>query len=144
MSNEKVYVTGSGEETKRLGEKFAKNLKGGEFLAFYGNLGSGKTTFIQGLAAGLGIKRRIISPTFIIVRHYKIKKGNFYHIDLYRTESVNDLLSLGIDQIIEDKNNITALEWGEKMGELLPKKRIDIYFEYLDENQREIRIKEYE
>ena len=63
-------------------------------MAFYGNLGSGKTTFIQGLALGLNIKRRIISPTFIIVRHYKLEKGNFYHTDLYRTQNVNDLFSV--------------------------------------------------
>jgi tRNA threonylcarbamoyladenosine biosynthesis protein TsaE len=57
------YITNSFEETQNLGERFAKKLKGGDFVAFYGDLGSGKTTFIQGLAKGLGVKRRIISPT---------------------------------------------------------------------------------
>jgi tRNA threonylcarbamoyladenosine biosynthesis protein TsaE len=122
------YITNSSEETQKLGADFSQTLKGGDFLAFYGELGSGKTTFIQGLAKGLGITRRIISPTFIIVRHYKIKSGNFYHIDLYRTESESDLLGLGIDE----------------MGELLPRKRIDLHFEYLGDNKRKINVKRYE
>ena len=138
------YITNSGEETQKLGERFAESLSLGDFVAFYGNLGSGKTTFIQGLAKGLGITRRIISPTFIIARHYELKNGNFYHIDLYRTESKHDLLSIGLNQIIEDKTNIVALEWAEKIGEMLPNKRVDINFEYLGENKRRIIIKRYE
>ena len=138
------YITNSFEETQNLGERFAQKLKPRDFVAFYGDLGSGKTTFIQGLAKGLGIKRRIISPTFIIVRHYTISNGSFYHVDLYRTESKHDLLGIGLGQVIEDKNNIVALEWAEKMGDMLPEKRIDIYCEYFGNNQRKIKIKKYE
>src|SRR5579862_9128827 len=68
----KAIITSNFKQTQQLGFDFAKNLKGGEVLALYGDLGSGKTTFIQGLAVGLGIKRPIISPTFIIMRTYKI------------------------------------------------------------------------
>jgi len=139
------YITGSFEETQALGENFAKKLKGGDFVAFYGDLGSGKTTFIQGLAKGLGIKRRIISPTFIIVRHYEISGGSFYHVDLYRTASKHDLLGVGLDQIMQDKNSIIALEWAEKMNDMLPAKRIDVHCEYLRENdRRKIIISKYE
>lgn len=152
------YITNSSEETQHLGERFAQGLKAGDFVALYGDLGSGKTTFIQGLAKGLGITRRIISPTFIIARHYELKIKNqkskiktttqnsksFYHIDLYRTESKHDLLGVGLDQIIEDKKTIVALEWAEKMGDMLPNKRVDINFEYLDNNKREIKIERYE
>ena len=152
------YITNSFEETQSLGEHFAKRLKVGDFVAFYGDLGSGKTTFIQGLAKGLGIKRRIISPTFIIVRHYdieiKIQNSNFkittqnaksfYHIDLYRIGGKSDLLGLGIDEIIKDKNSIVALEWAEKMNEMLPKRRIDVYCKYLEDDKRKITIKKYE
>lgn len=144
MNNEQIYLTKTTGQTKNLAQNLAKTLKGGDFLALYGNLGSGKTTFVQGLAEGLGIKRRIISPTFIIVRRYKKDKENFYHIDLYRTETTNDLLGLGIEEIINDKNNIIAIEWAEKMSNLLPKKRIELDFKYLDENTREIKIRKYE
>jgi len=139
------YITGSFEETQKLGEEFAQKLTPGDFVAFYGDLGSGKTTFIQGLAKGLRVDRRIISPTFIIVRHYKIINGNFYHVDLYRTETKHDLLSVGLDQIIDDKNNIVALEWAEKMIDMLPEKRIEIHCEYLrGDDKRKITIRKYE
>lgn len=144
MNSEEKYLTKNSKETKNLGISFAKTISYGDFLAFYGNLGSGKTTFIQGLAEGLGIERRIISPTFIIVRHYKLNKGSFYHIDLYRTQNKHDLLSLGIDQIIEDKNNIIAVEWSDKLDGLLPPKRIDLHFRYIDDNKREIIVRKYE
>ena len=148
MADEKTYITSEDEETRMLGQKLAKDLKEKNFLAFYGNLGSGKTTFIQGLALGLKIKRRIISPTFIIVRSYKTKSKIknqkskiFYHIDLYRTQTENDLLSVGLEEISKEKNNIVAVEWAEKMGSLMPKKRIDLHFEYLENNRRKITIK---
>jgi tRNA threonylcarbamoyladenosine biosynthesis protein TsaE len=149
--SERIIITNSKEETVTLAERFAQTLKTGDFLAFYGDLGSGKTTFIQGLAKGLGIRRRIVSPTFIIVRTYdsrsKIQDSRFktfYHIDLYRTASKNDLLGLGINEIIQNPNNIVALEWAEKLGEMLPKRRIDVYMEYLREDQRKITIEKYE
>lgn len=145
----KKYLVSDLNQTQKIAEDLAKELKPGDFLAFYGDLGSGKTTFIQGLAKSLGIKRRIISPTFIIVRSYNSIINNqksliFYHIDLYRTESKEDLLGLGIDQIIEDGNSIVAVEWAEKLGSLLPNKRIELYFKYIDENKREISINYYE
>ena len=140
----KTYITNSSAETQDLANTFGKTIKPGEFVALYGNLGGGKTNFTQGLAKGLNIKKRIISPTFIILRQYKYKKGNFYHIDLYRTQSLNDLLNLGIDEIINDKNNIIVVEWAEKMDKLMPKKRTDIHFKFLEENKREIIIEKYE
>ena len=140
MNNENTFITNSFEETQKIGKEFAKTLKNGEFVALYGDLGGGKTTFVQGLALGLGIKKRIISPTFIIIRTHDLKLKTFYHIDLYRTETVADIKSLGMKEIIENPDNIVIVEWAEKMKELLPSKRIDIYFKYLDENMREIKI----
>ncbi len=114
MIDEKIFITNSFEETQDLGKELAKTLKGGELVALYGNLGGGKTTFVQGLALGLGIKRRIISPTFIIIRSYKIlinkKIKNFFHLDLYRTGTSDDIRGLGIDEIIGNSNNIVVGE----------------------------------
>lgn len=144
MNDEEIFITNSFEETQNLGKEFAKTLKGGDLVALYGNLGGGKTTFVQGLAIGLGIKRRIISPTFIIIRSYKalINKRikNFFHLDLYRIETPGDIRGLGIDEIIGNSNNIIVVEWAEKMKDFLPNKRTDIYFEYLDENKRKIKF----
>lgn len=144
MSKEETYLTKNAKETKNLGKSYAKRIKQGDFLAFYGNLGGGKTTFIQGLAEGLSITRRIISPTFIIVRHYNLKKGSFYHIDLYRTQTKHDLLSVGLDEIINNTENIVAVEWSDKLDGLKPTKRTEFHFEYLNENERKIKVKKYE
>ncbi|MDP2637751.1 MAG: tRNA (adenosine(37)-N6)-threonylcarbamoyltransferase complex ATPase subunit type 1 TsaE [Candidatus Levybacteria bacterium] len=142
----KVFITNSSNETKKIGRDFAKSLEAGDVVTLYGDLGSGKTTFAQGLAEGLGIKKRIVSPTFVIVRTYEIQnskfksleQGMFYHIDLYRTESEKDIEGLGLEEILRDSENIVVIEWVEKMGKNLPKKRIDIKFFYEKESVRRI------
>lgn len=144
MNKAKTYITNSSQETQELARELGNSLVGGEFVALYGNLGNGKTNFTQGLAKALNIKKRIISPTFIIVRSYKRENGSFYHIDLYRIENSDDLINLGVPEIINDKDNIVVVEWAEKMKEFLPKKRIDVHFKYIGENKREIVIEKYE
>ncbi len=143
MKNNDIIITKNAKATQEIGESFGKTLLGG-VVALYGDLGSGKTTFVQGLAKGLGIKNRIISPTFIIVRSYKLdtkKTTLFYHIDLYRTTNSDDFNGVGLFEILSNPDNIVVIEWAEKMQGMLPKKRIDITFEYVDENKRNILIK---
>lgn len=138
--------TNNYEETQKAGEDFGKKLKGGDIVFLYGNLGAGKTTFMQGLAKGLGIIHRIISPTFIIVRSYDVKKetiNKLYHIDLYRTETRHDVEGIGLLDMLQEKDAVIAIEWPEKFG-TLPDKRYDIHFQTIDENKREIIIKKYE
>lgn len=136
--------TQNAQETTKLGKQFANKLKGGGVLCLYGDLGSGKTTFLQGLAKGLGICERILSPTFILVRQYPLPKAlglhSFYHIDLYRVEGAMDAEGLGLKDFWGDDKNIVAIEWSEKIEELLPKKRINIHFEYVSEDERKITI----
>lgn len=106
-----------------------------------GDLGSGKTTFVQGLAEGLGIKERLISPTFILLREYKRPSGgNFYHVDLYRLEMVTEteLESLGILDFAKNKKNIILIEWAEKARKILPASTFWINFEQVDDNTRKI------
>ena len=137
-------ITNSFLETQKFGEDFAKSLKGGEVIALYGDLGSGKTTFVQGLAKGLGIDQRIISPTFIIMRTYELTNTvvkKFYHVDLYRIETEHDVEGLGLLELMHDPQNIVVIEWPEKLENLLPDNRIDFVFRYLGDDQREI-IKE--
>ena len=145
-------TTKNAEETKELGKKVAASLKGGETLALVGDLGSGKTTFVQGLAEGLGIKQRIISPTFIIMRNYKISQitdyrspvTNFYHIDLYRLENKieTEIENLGLEEIWSNPENVIAIEWAEKVRDIVPKNATWIEFEYLDDDKRRIKINE--
>lgn len=140
----KKIITNSFRETQEIGQKFAKTLNNGNVLCLYGNLGSGKTSFVQGLARGLGIDKRIISPTFIIIRSYILKKSNFYHVDLYRISGSNDLISLGLPELIDSKENILAIEWAEKLEEFLPRNRIDLRFEQIGDNTRKISIGRHE
>jgi tRNA threonylcarbamoyladenosine biosynthesis protein TsaE len=133
------------EETRQLAKEFAASLRGGEIIALYGDLGAGKTTFAQGLAEGLGITTHVNSPTFILLRTYRIMNHesrikDFYHIDLYRIEDAADIASLGLEEILGQKDAVIAIEWPERMGSLLPKDIIDIQFEYIGENERKITI----
>ncbi len=140
-------VTNSYEETQKFGYDFVRKLERHNVLALYGDLGSGKTTFVQGFAKGLGTHKKIISPTFIIMRTYEInfkfQISNFkffYHVDLYRIKEEYELKDLGILDLIKDDQNLFAIEWPEKIEKFLPKKRINLYFEYIDENKRKITI----
>lgn len=139
-----VYRTESFNQTQDLGKLFSSKLKKGDIVALRGNLGSGKTTFVQGLANGLGIMKRINSPTFVIIRSYNTPQAMFYHVDLYRLANENSLEGIGLLEILEEQSSILAIEWPEKMGHYLPKRRWDISFTDVGENIREIRIKNYE
>ena len=130
--------------TQKIAQDLAKNLKGGEVIALFGDLGAGKTVFVQGLARGLGIKRRIISPSFVFMRTYPIILGQkpltFYHLDLYKGESMADLASLGLGEIFSPES-VVVLEWADRIKKELPKKRINVFFETIDEKTRRISIK---
>lgn len=151
-------VSTSPEQTQEIAQDLAKNFKGGEVVALLGNLGAGKTTFIGGLARGLGIKKRILSPTFVFVRSYPFtinlgpqsgeagrgphgtvsKPLTFHHVDLYRAGS-DDLSQLGLEEIFQP-DSVVAIEWPEKIKNLPPKKRIDVVISIIDENSRKIII----
>lgn len=145
------FITKSPNETKEVGKRFAVYLNKGKksfvCASLVGDLGSGKTTFVQGVAQGLGIKRRIISPTFILVREYKLPKKlksfkNFYHFDLYRLDQnlKEEVRNLGFLDLLGKDGNIVFVEWGEKIKDLLPKDSYWINFEYLSEKTRRISI----
>lgn len=129
--------------TKSLGAKFGSKLKPGNSIALFGELGSGKTTFIQGIALGLQISNFITSPSFTIVNEYPLANNrSFYHVDLYRTNSISDIEDLGILELFRD-DSIVAVEWAEKMEAILPDNCMKIYFKYVDESEREINYKDF-
>ena len=139
------FITQSAEETKDVGRKVAAGLKKqGGVVALVGDLGSGKTTFVQGFARGLGIEGRVISPTFILVREYDFKGRVFLHLDLYRLEKdvEDEVRMLGVEDLWGRKGNIAVVEWAEKIKDLIPEGSTWIYFENLGEDRRRIRIKE--
>jgi len=133
-------ITKNARETQRLGEKIGRRLKKGAVLALYGELGSGKTTFIQGLARGLGVEKRVISPTFVFMRQYPLVGRAFYHVDLYRIERIEEARGLGVEEVLADPEAVVAIEWAEKIDKILPRERTDIFFEYSGEKERKIKI----
>jgi tRNA threonylcarbamoyladenosine biosynthesis protein TsaE len=141
---DKKYTTTSYKQTQKLGEKFAKEIllsrtsqKTTMVLGLQGNLGGGKTTFLQGFAKGLGVKDKILSPTFVIMKRFE----NLYHIDCYRLKNEKDILKLGFEKIISNPENIIVIEWPEKIKKVLPKSAIFINFKFIDINKREIFFK---
>lgn len=141
----KQYLTYSEKETKNLAQKLTKDLRG--VLALTGELGAGKTTFVQGFGKGMGIKEKIISPTFVLIRQHKIPKSKkiLFHVDLYRLESKQDLRLLGIEELWANpnhgsSNNIILIEWAEKAKSFLPKDTTYINFESLEETKRKITV----
>jgi len=149
MQNRKqIYAAESPRQTKKLGGLLAKEIlksgpgKSPRVLALTGDLGAGKTNFIQGFAKGLEIKETISSPTFVIAKIYSLKKSaefkNFYHIDCYRLKSGDDLALLGAKEIFSDPQNIVAVEWPLIAADSLPKNTIKIGFEIIDAKCRHI------
>lgn len=132
-------------EQSRTGQK--SKVKSGQdrgalTVCLYGDLGSGKTTFVQGFGKAIGIASRLLSPTFFIVRRYSIPHslGFLYHIDLYRIAGEKELVDLGIPEILADSDSIVLIEWAEKLGSLLPKNRIEARFEVRDDEAHRIII----
>jgi len=124
-----------------LGER-ALSFKEPFLLALEGNLGSGKTTLLKGFARGLGIEEEITSPTFLIYKNYPLRGGrSFYHFDVYRVNE-EDVLSLGFREIVSQGGNIVAVEWSDRIKNILPEKRMDILFKLLSPERRELIIKD--
>ena len=124
-----TYQTKSPAETIELGKKLALRLKGGDVVLLYGELGSGKTHFIKGIAEGLGIEMTVKSPTYAYVNRFQISDFRFqifYHYDLYRFEEGGDITSIGYDETLEDPKAINAVEWADRLGENLPERYIKI------------------
>lgn len=142
-------ITKNTQETKKAAATVAKflsetPLKYPPVLALEGSLGAGKTTFVQGLARALKIKEEeVLSPTFLIIKKIELQNGklkNFYHIDTYRLKNSEELAELGFDEIIKDKNNLTVIEWADKIKDLLPEKIIHIKFSLMPSSKNERKI----
>jgi tRNA threonylcarbamoyladenosine biosynthesis protein TsaE len=114
-------------EVKSFAASLAKQLHGSEILALVGDLGSGKTTFAQALAKALGVKQKVLSPTFIVLQEFPTKRQTktgklitLVHLDLYRTKNFRELKALGLDQIWGQPQTITVIEWADKIKKHLP------------------------
>ena len=142
-------ITKSSKETKKAGMALGQ-IWGREplsdrafIIALEGDLGSGKTTFIQGLAQGLEVKENILSPTFVIQKDFSLALKNYknlYHIDAYRLKNPSELLGLGFKDLIKNSENLIVIEWADKIKKILPKNILKIEFTNLEKNKRKIII----
>ena len=139
------FTTHNEQETFDYAKKYAAKLNGGEVLLLCGNLGAGKSVFARGLAAGLKIKNRITSPTFVLMKVYNIPKhkqlSSLVHVDAYRV-SAKDLLAVGLSEYLNNPTAVVIIEWGEKVEKYFTKKKIKFkkIKIYIKNDAREIKI----
>lgn len=123
------FVSKSEKQTEKIAGRLAKRLRGGKVIALIGNLGAGKTVFVHGLARAFGIKKAITSPSFVLLKVYKIKNSkikNLIHVDAYRLKDEKDLIDIGILDWLGNKDTIIVIEWAKKVKKLLPKTAITV------------------
>jgi len=134
-----IFTSLSPEDTINLGAKLGEKLKPGAFLILTGELGSGKTTFIKGIAKALDINIPITSPSFLIIKEYE-GKYPFIHVDAYRLTSPLELINIGWEEYLNG-TKIIAVEWGEKILEICPEEYLQITFFHEELNIRKIIFK---
>ena len=153
------FLTNAPSHTKKLGERLAKRIKKKKLkktafvVGLEGELGGGKTTFLQGFAKGLGIKEKILSPTFVIMKKYEVRSmkkqrkkssglrtsySRLYHVDCYRIQKPKEILDLGFKEIVSNPENIVVIEWANKIKNIIPKNAIWIDFKFVNEKKRRI------
>jgi len=132
------YVTHGPEETEALGRQLAGRLHPGDVIAFYGDLGAGKTAFTRGLAAGLGIREAVTSPTYTIVNEYLSGKMPLFHFDMYRLGSSDELFDIGWEDYLV-RGGVCAVEWSEHVEDAL-EDAIRVIVRRLGDQEREITI----
>lgn len=130
-------ISASVRETERIAFNLARHLHSGDVVALIGNLGSGKTIFVKGLALGLGCRKKdVLSPTFVLMRQYK-GKYLLHHFDLYRLKNVHQLEQIGYEEYFYG-DGITAIEWADRIEMALPEEYLRIEFRIKDANKRRI------
>jgi len=131
-----TIITKSPEETKKIGKDISRLVKPGDLIAFYGELGTGKTCFIQGVSEGLEVKDYVTSPSFTIINEYQ-GKISVYHFDLFRINNIEEILELGYEEYFYG-DGLTVIEWANKIEKLLPKDHLKIDIKFKDCNKRKI------
>lgn len=140
MSTQPIQISSPGSEfTQALGERLGQLVRPGDVIALQGDLGAGKTNFVQGLARGLNIRQDVNSPTFILANEYQDGRLPLYHIDAYRVEDAEEARGFGLDDYLNSEG-VTVIEWAERVRAALPPDRLWIELEYVGENERRMTI----
>ncbi len=135
-----TLLSRSVSETQKVGALLGQLLKGNEIICLEGELGTGKTSLIQGIGRGQGIREPITSPTFTLVNEYQGKAATLYHVDLYRLDSTEDMVAAGLDGYFYD-GGICVIEWAEKAGDILPRDCLCITLRHVSQQERGISLR---
>jgi tRNA threonylcarbamoyladenosine biosynthesis protein TsaE len=135
-----TFISNSASETEQFGRKFAEKVKKGDVLALTGDLGSGKTHFVKGVAAGLTSNVEVTSPTFTLIHEYRAGRLPIYHFDFFRIENSESAKRLGLDEYLFG-DGISIVEWADKFAELIPQGATWIHFETTSDTQRTLTLK---
>jgi tRNA threonylcarbamoyladenosine biosynthesis protein TsaE len=135
------FTTNSPEETIALGRELASQLAPPKIVVLRGDLGAGKTTLVKGIAEGFhaASQEDVTSPTFTLIHEYRGPAATLYHIDLYRIDTLRELETLGLDDLMTD-NSVLLIEWGEKFPRFQRERDGEIAIERVSENERQIKI----
>lgn len=136
---ETSLFTHSRQETLALAGRFAKALQGGEIIFLRGPIGAGKTVFVKGVAAALGLKSSPVSASFSLMKEYKNKNVKLFHIDLFRL-SEGEVFNLGFEEMLEDEKSIILAEWPDPIANMLPADRLEMEFVLKQADEREIKL----
>jgi tRNA threonylcarbamoyladenosine biosynthesis protein TsaE len=140
VKSAEAVTSRSHDETLAAGERLGARLGAGAVVACIGALGAGKTCFVQGLARGLGVQSPVTSPTFVLVNQYRGRLP-VYHVDAYRTETLSELLDVGIEELLHG-DGVTVIEWADKLLPLLPSRTITVTITGLGDEPRLIVIED--
>ncbi|HSY12911.1 MAG TPA: tRNA (adenosine(37)-N6)-threonylcarbamoyltransferase complex ATPase subunit type 1 TsaE [Verrucomicrobiae bacterium] len=137
------HITHSAEETMALGRELAPTLKSARMVILRGDLGTGKTTLVKGIAEGLeaASNEDVTSPTFTLIHEYRGPDVNLFHVDLYRIDTPRELDTLGLDELLAEDGNLVLLEWGEKFPRFEKERDVEISIERRGDQERKFTIK---
>lgn len=134
------FKTESPEETEEVGMKLVRKYGPKRIFCLFGPLAAGKTTLVKGMAKELGVKRTIVSPSYVLLRQYE---GEFplFHLDLFRIQSGEEFIEAGLDEYLLEPEGTVALEWAGRIENILPDNRVDVTLELTEDEKRIIRTR---
>lgn len=146
MLEDMEFVSRSSQETQEIASKIAQEALGlpimshAQIITLQGDLGAGKTTFVQGFLRSLGVQEKVKSPTFLLMKQYDAADRHIFHLDCYRLASSQDLQPLEIGVVFQNPHNIVLIEWPERINDMLPKEHTSIHIDHISETERKITI----
>lgn len=134
------FTTGNPEETEKVGKELVRKYGPNRIFCLFGPLAAGKTTLVKGLAEELGVKKTIVSPSYVLLREYE-GETHLFHLDLFRIESGEEFVEAGLDEYLLEPEGIVAIEWADRIEDILPDNRVDVNLELAGKEERVIRTR---